>query len=265
MKRAQATVIATIILALAGGVAPAEEPPPADDEMREVQHLRFYHGANARYDAKLTVYPGDGGEVVSQMVLFRLDIDDEDDGDQNLLGFFTEGPRKGGSLLVHKHARARDEGWVFDPQQGEPSEVRADARTPFFGSHLYWEDLVGRPLDADKHVLENRALTYDTVRSTPRDPGSVDFDSYTTKIHRTRKAPVLVRYFKNGEVIREIETRGLHRIQGNYTLIWIEVRDLVSGGSTELYLDSTEYDLAGVEPGLFAVETLREPPLDLMP
>ncbi len=265
MTKLKTAAVSTILLLLCGGGALAEELPSAEEEMKAAHHVRFYHGANARTTATLTVESADGDSVESQFVMFRYDVDDEDDGDQKLLAYFTDGPAEGRSLLVYKHARAVDEGWVYEPELGSEQSVPADARTPFFGSHIYWEDLVGRPVDADEHVLENRALTYDTVRSTPRDPSRVEFDYYTTKIHRQRDAPMLVRYYKDDEVYREVETRTVHRIQGYNTLIWVEVRDLDSGGKTVLYLDGTQYDVDGVDETLFAREALRGAPSELMP
>ena len=83
--------------------------------------------------------------------------------------------------------------------------------------------------------------------------------------HAQDVPPAAVRIFvdKNGTLYRVIESKKVEKIQDFYTVTESVVRDLKSGGKTEMKFTDVQYNL-GLDDDLFSERYLRRPPREAM-
>jgi outer membrane lipoprotein-sorting protein len=164
--------------------------------------------------------------------------------------------------MVWKHLDKDDDRWLYLPALDVQKRIAAtDKRTSFVGSHFFYEDVSGRRLNDDHHELVEITDTYYVMKNTPKDPGLVEFDSYTMWIHRATFIPVEVKFEKDGEVYRVAKTLGVKELQGYMTVIKSKMTDLRTGGSTTMQYSSVEYDV-GLSDDVFTERYLRTPPTE---
>jgi hypothetical protein len=118
-------------------------------------------------------------------------------------------------------------------------------------------------LTDDHHELIEVTDTYYVLKNTPKNPGSVEFDSYTMWIHKTSFVPVEVKYEKDGEVYRVAKVLGVKQIQDHMTVTKSQMTDLRTGGSTTMEYATVEYDL-GMTKEVFTERYLRVPPTEYL-
>ena len=134
-----------------------------------------------------------------------------------------------------------------------------DKRTSFVGSNFFYEDVSGRSLDEDSHELAETTEEHYVVKSTPKDPGSVEFASWKAWIDKETFIPVKMEYTDDtGEVYRVIEALEVQDIQGFPTVTQMKVTDVRTGGNTVSEFRNVEYDV-GIPDDVFTERTLRSP------
>ena len=239
----------------------AAETPDVEEIVRETNRVVYYQGGDSRARAAMTIRDAQGRERRKEFSILRRNVGDGE-GDQRFYLYFRRpSDERGTAFLVWKHLDRDDDRWLYLPALDVQKRIAAtDKRTSFVGSHFFYEDVSGRRLTDDRHELVDVTDTYYVVRNTPKEPGAVEFDSYTMWIHKATFIPVVVRYEKGGEVYRVAETLAVKTIQGYPTVTRSRMTDRRTGGSTVVELSSVEYG-AGLTDDLFTERYLRAPPM----
>jgi hypothetical protein len=252
-----------LILAQADG-----EGLTAEEIMERSHHRVLYQGDSKRARVEMTITDANGNERRRQFYSLRLDKDspekaaDRGRGEQFYYIYFRRpGDIKKTVFLVHKHPDGDDDRWLYLPGLDLVKRIAAgDKRTSFVGSNLFYEDVSGRDLYADSHQLESADDTYFVLKSTPKDPGEVEFSYYRTWIHKASFIPVRIEYFdKNGEKYRECENQKVEQINGKPTVVKGLMRDLKRGEQTLVESSRVEYD-ADLPEEIFSERYLRNAP-----
>jgi uncharacterized protein YxjI len=240
----------------------AEEAPDVEKIVRETNRVIYYQGNDGRARATMTITDAKGRERVKEFTILRRDVG-EGEGDQRFYVFFhAPADERGTTLMVWKHLDKDDDRWLYLPALDVQKRIAAtDKRTSFVGSHFFYEDVSGRRLADDDHELLEVTDTYYVLKNTPKDPGTVEFDSYTMWIHKASMIPVEVKYEKGGEVYRVAKTLGVKDVQGYKTVTRSQMTDLRTGGTTTMDYSSVEYDV-GLTDDLFTERYLRNPPTE---
>jgi hypothetical protein len=209
-----------------------------------------------------------GRERTREFTILRLDLEPAGDtadtftGDQNFYVYF-ERPADVNktAYLVHKHVDKDDDRWLFLPGLNLVKRIAAsDKRTSFVGSDFFYEDVSGRPTDADTHELAEPSETYYVLKNTPKDPKSVEFASYKMWIHKASFIPVKAEYYDaKGEKIREAQAVEVQQIQNFPTVTKSVMKDLRTGSTTTISYAKVEYNIDLTEE-LFTERYLRNPP-----
>jgi outer membrane lipoprotein-sorting protein len=256
--------LATISLFLVTGNLVAAEDPDVERIVRETNHVVYYQGDDGRARATMTIRDAKGRERVKEFTILRRDVG-EGDGDQRFYVYFhAPADERGTTFMVWKHLDRDDDRWLYLPALDVQKRIAAtDKRTSFVGSNFFYEDVSGRRLTDDRHELVETTDTYYVLKNTPKEPGLVEFDSYTMWIHKASFIPVEVKYEKDGEVYRVAKTLAVKDVQGHKTVTKSEMKDLRTGGSTTLEYSSVEYDV-GLGDDLFTEGYLRNPPAELL-
>jgi hypothetical protein len=246
----------------------AAEAPSAEEIMERVHHVMLYQGEMKRASVRMTITDANGNERRRQFYSLRLDKpspeqeQDRGTGSQYFYIYFKRpGDIKRTAFLVHKHPDRDDDRWLYLPDLDLVKRIAAgDKRTSFVGSTFFYEDISGRSLTEDQHELISEDDTYFVVKSTPLNPGEVEFAYYKTWIHKTTFIPVQIEYFDDqGEKYRLCENKKVETIEGKPTVVKGLMHDLRRGEYTLVESSQVTYDL-NLPEDVFTERYLRNPP-----
>ncbi|MCC6144424.1 MAG: outer membrane lipoprotein-sorting protein [Candidatus Hydrogenedentes bacterium] len=257
-------ILATTALLLAP-LAFAQDTPDVNTIVQKANHMAYYQGKDGRARVTMTIVDDNGQTRERELTILKKDIEDETDGQQDYYVYFHRpADVRGTAFLVHRYVGKDDDRWLYLPALDVVKRIAAsDERTSFVGSHFFYEDVSGRGLDEDTHELVETTDTYYVLKHTPKDKSKVEFDSYTTYIHKDTFIPVKIEYEKGGEVYRTAEVLEVKDIQGYKTVTKARMTDKHMGGHTEMSYSSVEYDL-GIGEDIFTERFLRKPPQEYL-
>lgn len=251
-------IAAALGLSALSGAAQAQSTDVAEIVERANQ-ASFYAGDDGRSEARMRIFDGSGREQVRQFTLLRRD---GDAGRQRyLVAFSRPSDVRDTVFLVHKNPGADDDRWLYLPGLDLVRRIApGDKRTSFVGSHVFYEDVSGRHLEDDSHELIDTTDEHYVVKSTPKDPGSVEFAHFTTWIDRDTWLPMRSEYADDGgDVYRRMTIEAVEEIDGYPTGTRMRMEDLDSGGHTLVEFRFSAYDL-GIPESVFTERSLRNPP-----
>ncbi|WP_043740402.1 outer membrane lipoprotein-sorting protein [Thioalkalivibrio nitratireducens] len=239
--------------------AQAQETPEAMEIVTRANAAAYYAGRDGRADARMQILDARGREQVRQFTMLRRNGKDAEQ--HYLLVFSRPSDVRGTAFLVHKRPGADDDRWLYLPGLDLVRRIApGDKRTSFVGSHFFYEDVSGRHLEDDRHSVQATTDGQFVIRSTPRDPRSVEFAAYTTWIDRDNWLPMRAEYEKpDGTVYRRMEVLEVETIDRYPTATRMRMSDLDSGGHTIAEMRFIAYDL-DIPDGVFTERSLRNPP-----
>jgi outer membrane lipoprotein-sorting protein len=256
--------ILTVLALLAAGIAGAEDLT-VDQIVEKANLAAYYAGTDGRARVKMVIDDGKGTTRTREFTILRLS--EKPGGDQKFYVYFQEpADVRKMAYLVWKHVDAKqdDDRWLWMPALNLVRRIApGDKRTSFVGSDFVYEDVSGRNLADDTHELIGTTDTQYVVRNTPKDPGTVEFKTYTIWIDKTTFLPMKAEYLDvNGVLYRRVEATKVETIQEHPTVMQAKVSDLRSGGHTMNTFTKVEYDI-GLEDKLFTERYLRRPPQEV--
>ena len=249
-------------LSLLTGAAAAQDSPAVQDIVDRASAAAYYQGKDGRASVSMSILDAQGRERTREFVILRTDIDDEDNGEQRFYVFFNRpADVNRTAFLVWKKPDAADDRWLYLPALDLVKRIApSDERTSFVGSHFYYEDVSGRAPREDDHVLEEETDDYYVIRSTPKDPGGVEFASYRNWIHKTTFIPVKTEYYDAaGEVYRTYTASAVQTIDGYPTVVQSVMSDARIGGETRMRYAEVRYNV-DLSDDIFTERYLRNPP-----
>ncbi len=253
-------LFAFTVLVFAPRAARAEEAPTVDEIIRKTNHTAYYQGADGRARVKMTITDRQGNTREREFVILRRNMDEKDEEQHFYVYFHRPADVRGMVFMVWKYVDRDDNRWLYLPELDVVRQIAAgDKRTSFVGSSFFYEDVSGRGILEDTHDLVETTDNYYVIKSTPKDPGSVEFDSFTMHIHKTTFIPVKVEYEKGGQVYRVGEARKVETIQGFPTVTESLMKDLNAGTETMLEYLKVEYDI-GLPENIFSERFMRRAP-----
>ena len=255
----QLTAIALLTL---GSTAAAETLTRADEIIAKADIASYYAGADGRSEVRMIISDAQGREQRRQFTVLRRDVDEA--GDQQFLVVFSQpSDVRNTVFLVNKHIDKDDDRWLYLPGLDLVKRVSAgDKRTSFVGAHYFYEDVSGRRPSDDAHELIETTDTFYILSHTPKDPGRVEFSSYSTWIDRQTFLPMKIEYTNAaGDIYRRVEVFEVAEFDGHPTVTTSRVSDLLTGGKTDMQFRYIKYDV-GIPDSVFTERSLRTPPRD---
>lgn len=251
-------ILALLTAFLFVGLAHAETPD-VSEIVERANDASYYAGEDGRSEARMRIRDDSGREQVRQFTILRRD---GDEGRQEYLVVFSRpSDVRGTVFLVHKNPGEDDDRWLYLPGLDLVRRIApGDKRTSFVGSHLYYEDVSGRHLEEDDHELDETTSDHYIIKSTPKDPGSVEFAHFRTWIDRETWLPMKSEYIDDsGEVYRRMEILEVEEIDGYPTGTKMQMENLDDGGRTLVEFRFSKYDI-GMPEDVFTERSLRNPP-----
>ncbi len=255
----QLTALALLAL---GSTAAADALSSADEIIARADMASYYAGADGRSEVRMIISDAQGREQRRQFTVLRRDVDEA--GDQQFLVVFSQpSDVRNTVFLVNKHINKDDDRWLYLPGLDLVKRVSAgDKRTSFVGAHYFYEDVSGRRPSDDTHELIETSDSFYVLSHTPKDPGSVEFSSYSTWIDRQTFLPMKIEYTNPaGDIYRRVEVFDVAEFDGHPTVTTSRVSDLLTGGKTDMQFRYIKYDV-GIPDSVFTERSLRTPPRD---
>lgn len=230
-----------------------------EDIMKNALDASYYSGLNVRMTAHMTITDRQGRERIREMVLLRRNINDA--GDQKYYVYFNKpSDVKKMVFMAWKNSQKDDDRWLYLPALDLVKRIAAsDERTSFVGSDFYYEDISGRNIDEDSHILIKENSNHYVIESKPYDETSVEFTNYQAWIDKKSYLPTKIVYFKNDEEIREYKLLKMENIEGYPTVIKAQIMDLRTGGKTIIDYSTIEYS-RDIPAKIFSERFLRKSP-----
>lgn len=246
-------------------LAPATRAEPLEDVEAIVARANlaaYYAGDDGRSEARMLITDAQGRQQLRQFTVLRRNR--APGGDQDFMVFFSRpSDVRGTVFLVAKHVERDDDRWLYLPGLDLVRRISAgDKRTSFVGSHFFYEDVSGRNPADDRHSLLETTAEHYVLESVPRDPRTVEFTRYVTRVDRNTFLPVKTEYYDGRDrVYRVMEVLGVEEIGGHPTVTRSRISDPLAGASTLMEFRYTEYDV-GLPTDIFSERFLRTPPVD---
>jgi hypothetical protein len=168
-------------------------------------------------------------------------------------------------FMVWKHVDTDDDRWLYLPSLDLVKRIASsEERTSFAGSHFFYEDVSGRNKSEDNHELLETTDNFYVLKSTPKDPGAVEFAYYKMWIHKDSFVVTQTEYFdENDEKYREYKALKVDQVQGYPTVTEARMSDERIGGHTILEYSGVAYDL-GLPDDIFTERYLRRAPIQYL-
>ncbi|WP_078810594.1 outer membrane lipoprotein-sorting protein [Selenihalanaerobacter shriftii] len=228
--------------------------------VRKAYKAANYSGDDERGVINMTIVDSQGRKRHRELLKLKKDI--EDNGDQKFYVYFKRpADVRKMVFMVYKHPGSQDDRWLYLPALDLVQRIAAgDKRTSFAGSHFTYEDVSGRALQLDKHILLGEEDGKYIIKNLPKDAEDVEFSYYKMWIDKEIFLPVKAEYYnKQGSPYRVITAEKIETIQGYPTVTVRKVKNLIDGGYTVIRMSNIEYNV-GIPERIFSERYLRRPP-----
>jgi len=243
--------------------------PSVDEIIHHTNYTSYYKGQDGKAKVKMTITDAQNRVRTRQFTILRKDTPTSDSlknhayqGNQKMYVYFTR-PADVNKMvfMVFKKIGQEDDRWLYLPALDLVKRIAAsDQRTSFVGSDFLYEDVSGRSLTADKHVLLSEDENYYVIENTPVNIDKVEFSKYVMYIHKSTFLPIQTEYFdKQGTKYKTYTALAVETIQGYPTITKSEAKNLKTGSSTVLEYSSVKYN-EGFPDEIFSERFLRKAP-----
>ena len=210
-----------------------------------------------------------------EFIILRKNVDEKDADQKYFVYFLAPADVRKMVFMVHKHTAAdsEDDRWLYLPNLDLVKRIASsDKRTSFVGSDFLYEDVSGRSLDEDVHVLAETMEQFYVVKNTPKKPEMVEFAYYTVFIDTKTFMPMKMEFYDNSNtlyrMIESVKVEDIAAKKGDKDVIYPTVtqsvvKDLKTGSTTTMTFSDVEYNL-GLKDDLFTERYLRRPPREAM-
>lgn len=228
------------------------------------KELSSYYMAGKDFTARISMrlVNAQGSRRERTLNLWRLNLGSE--GDQRyLISFESPADVRGMAFLVWKHSRKEDERWLYFPALKSVKRIAADdKRSSFVGSDFTYEDISGREVDDERHVLLRRETLGDrpayVIESRPKERAT--YAKRVSWIDSERWLPLKEEYYDAQDAAqRAFKAEQVENVAGNWTVVARSMTNLQTGHRTEVVFTAMRYD-GGLGEDLFRERSLRNPP-----
>ena len=235
-----------------------------EDVMKQSQAAFLYPGKDFKARVTMKLIGKDGGERVRELVMLRKNFGAAGGEQKYFMVFFKPADVKDMSFMTYKYPAKDDDRWMFIPAVSMVKRIAAqDKRSSFVGSDFTYEDVSGRDIEDDTHVIEREEKLGGrdcyVVKSTPK-TADADFGHKITWVDKANFLPLKEDQFdRKNAAYKAFSADEVSVVKGHPTIIRRTMKNQQTGHRTEAAYANTDYDL-GIEDSLFSERFLRQPP-----
>ncbi len=247
----------------------ATATPSVEEIINKANLTAYYQGNDGRAQVQMLIIDAQGRKRQRSFSILRRDLPQTDAltyraywGEQQFYVYFNR-PSDVNKMvfMVHKKIETDDDRWLYLPALDLVKRIAAtDKRTSFVGSDYFYEDVSGRSIEADHHILLEETPQHYIIKGTPKAPDTVEFNYYLLHVDKTTFIPVKTEYYDhNDEQYRIATVLKTDIIQGYPTVTEASMENLKSGSKTLIRYKELSYDI-GLPEDIFTERFLRTPP-----
>ncbi len=236
----------------------------AKDIMARSQAAFLYPGKDFSATVHMRLISKSGKERIRKLKMLRKNFGKAGGEQKYFMYFFQPADVKGMTFLVYKYPARDDDRWLFVPALNMVRRIAArDKASSFVGSDFTYEDVSGRDIDDDTHVLLREEVLQGkpsyVIKSTPKER-DVNYAYKVSWIDKESFLPLKEEYFNTREELfrvftaDEIETKN-----GFPTITKRTMKNLRTGHKTVVTFEKVGYNL-GLPDNLFSERFLKMPP-----
>ena len=235
-----------------------------EEVMKKSQAAFLYPGKDFKARVVMKLINKDGQERVREMTMLRKNMGEAGGEQKYFMYFFQPSDVKDMTFMINKYPAKDDDRWMFIPAINMVKRIAAqDKRSSFVGSDFTYEDVSGRDIEDDTHVVEREEKVGDrdcyVVKSTPKGADS-DFGYKFTWVDKANFLPLKEeQYDRKGARYKQFSADEIAEVNGIPTVVKRTMKNLQTGHRTEVAYLKTGYGL-GIEDSLFSERFLRQPP-----
>jgi hypothetical protein len=258
MKRSWLWLIVGLLLPLQALALTGEEV------MKKSQAAFLYPGKDFKARVVMKLINRDGGERIREMTMLRKNVGEAGGEQKYFMYFFQPADVKDMSFMIYKYPAKDDDRWMFIPAINMVKRIAAqDKRSSFVGSDFTYEDVSGRDIDDDSHVIEREEKVGSrdsyVVKSTPKGTDA-DFGAKLTWVDKATFLPLKEdQYDRKGAHYKQFTADEVADVKGVPTIVRRTMKNLQTSHRSEVAYLKVDYDL-GIEDSLFTERFLRQPP-----
>jgi len=261
VKRVAAT---SIVLAFALFTSAAAAADTGTDIMKKSQAAFLYSGKDFKARIQMKLVAQSGQERLRELTMLRKNFGEPGGEQKYFMYFFLPADVKDMTFMVHKHPGRDADRWLFVPAISMVRRIAArDKSSSFVGSDFSYEDVSGRNIDDDTHVLVKEekvdAKECYMVKSTPR-AADVNYSYKMSWIDKDNYLPLKEEYYdRKGDLYKTFTADEIKTIKGFPTVTKRTMKNALSGHRTDVVFLKADYNL-GIDDNLFSERFLKQPP-----
>jgi len=248
--------------------ASAQSRPAGTEIVEKSQQAYSYSGSDMKSNVTMELITADGKKRTRVLTMLRKN-EPRTANQKYFLYFHEPGDVRRTAFLVWKYPERDDDRWIFIPAVNAVRRVAArDSRSSFVGSDFTYEDVSGRDVSADTHMLlrEERLGNADcyVVQSVPK--AATDYTRKLAWIDKTAFLPLKEEYYDvQNQLARLFTADRIENVAGqggraSYPTVTKRImKNVKSGHRTEATFTSVAYDV-GLDDGVFTERSLQNPP-----
>ena len=261
VKRVAAT---SIVLAFALFTSAAAAADTGTDIMKKSQAAFLYSGKDFKARIQMKLVSQSGQERLRELTMLRKNFGEPGGEQKYFMYFFQPSDVKDMTFMVQKHPGRDADRWLFVPAISMVRRIAArDKSSSFVGSDFSYEDVSGRNIDDDTHVLVKEekvdAKECYMVKSTPR-AADVNYSYKMSWIDKDNYLPLKEEYYdRKGDLYKTFTADEIKTIKGFPTVTKRTMKNALSGHRTDVVFLKADYNL-GIDDNLFSERFLKQPP-----
>ncbi len=232
--------------------------------MKKSQAAFLYAGKDFKARVMMKLITSGGQERTREMTMIRENYGATGGEQKYFMYFFQPADVKDMTFMVWKHPGRDADRWLFIPAISMVRRIAArDKSSSFVGSDFSYEDVSGRNLDDDTHIVlrEEKLGAKDcvVVKSTPK-VQDVDYSYKLSWIDKVTFLPLKEEYYDpKGELYKVFTADEIKDVKGFPTATKRTMKNVQSGHTTEVTFTKADYNV-GIEDSLFSERYLKQPP-----
>ena len=236
----------------------------ADEVMKKSQAAFLYQGKDFKARIMMKLISKGGQERIRELTMLRRNYGETGGEQKYFMYFFQPADVKDMTFMVNKYPARDDDRWLFVPAINMVRRIAAqDKRSSFVGSDFTYEDVSGRDIQDDSHLImkEEKLGGKDcfVIKSIPK-AADVDYSYKLSWIDKTNSLPLKEEYYdKKGELYKVFTADEVKDIKGFPTVTKRTMKNLQSGHRTETMFTKVDYNIS-LEDSLFSERYLKQPP-----
>jgi len=228
-----------------------------------VERVKNRPDGNTRYaEMQLTLVKKNGDKRERKMVSWAMD----EGKDTKKIMFFTyPGDVKGTGFLTWDYDQKgkEDDKWLYLPAMKKTRRISgSSSKTDFFmGTDFTYDDMGGRNVDEDTHTLLREEIRDGhkcwVVESVPLDSHEI-YSRKLSWIRQDSDTAVYVEFYDKLDKLHRVMTvLELQQVEGYWTVMKMEMRNVQNGHGTLITVSGPKYDIP-VDKNLFTVAKLEK-------